>query len=221
VDLAKRLARTFEFPLINGLGATEVLHIVVATSPQDPPNGSTGLPVPGARATVRDEAGEVLPDGFKGRLHVETASAALGYIDRPDAAARTFADGGVYTGDVVYSGADGDIRYVCRADDLLNLGGFKVSPQEIEGVLREVGGVADCAVVADKDAVSGLEQAVAYVVAEDGTEPGVLRKAIRAAFKERLAPYKRPSRVEIQDALPTTSTGKLARFRLRASGEGR
>ncbi|MFF5206338.1 class I adenylate-forming enzyme family protein [Streptosporangium sp. NPDC000396] len=217
VDLAKRLAQTFGFPLVNGLGATEVLHIVMATAPDDAPKGSTGLPVPGVQVSVRDERGKLLPDGFKGRLHVSTASAALGYIDRPDAATRTFADGGVYTGDLVYSDGDGEIRHVCRADDVLNLGGFKVAPLEIESVLRDVPGVADCAVVADRDQ-AGLEQAVAHVVAEHGAEHDAVRRAIRAAFKERLTPYKRPSRIEIHEVLPTTSTGKLARFRLREPG---
>lgn len=213
-ELAQRLDSMFGFPLINGLGATEVVHIVVATSPKGSPNGSTGHSVPGVTATVRDDAGMPVADGIDGRLHIVAASAALGYIDRPDADARTFADGGVYTGDIVHRTAIGDFRHVCRADDLLNLGGFKVSPLEIESQLRGLESIADCAVVPDRDA-AGLEQAVAYVVPKDGADPGQVRKEIRSSLRESLAPYKRPSRVEIIDALPTTSTGKLARFELR------
>ncbi|MFJ4650552.1 AMP-binding protein [Nocardia sp. NPDC088792] len=220
VDLACRLTETFGLALINGLGTTELLHIVVATDPAAAPNGSLGRSVPGARITVRDDSGAVLPDGMQGRLHVAGDSVALGYLDQRPAVRPTFADGGVYTGDVGYRDAAGELHYLCRSDDLLNLGGFKVSPQEIEAVVRAVPGVADCAVVARTDA-HGLEQAVAHVVAAPGWRPEALNKAIRVMFKQSLAPYKRPFRIEVHDALPTTSVGKLARFRLRGGGGAR
>ncbi|WP_069163316.1 AMP-binding protein [Nocardia altamirensis] len=216
VDLADQLTETFGIALINGLGATEILHIVVATDPAAAPNGSLGRSVPGARITVRDESGAVLPDGLQGRLHVAGDSVALGYVDKR-ATKPMFADGGVYTGDVGYRDAAGDLHYLCRADDLLNLGGFKVAPQEIEAVIRTVPGVADCAVVASRDG-HALEEAVAHVVAAQGRDAEAIRKAVRTAFKHDLAPYKRPSRIELHDVLPTTSVGKLARFRLRGSG---
>jgi acyl-coenzyme A synthetase/AMP-(fatty) acid ligase len=69
-------------------------------------------------------------------------------------------------------------------------------------------------VVPDRDE-AGLEQAVAYVVPKDGADPSQVRKEIRSSLRQSLAPYKRPSRIELIDALPTTSTGKLARFELR------
>ncbi|MFB9235959.1 AMP-binding protein [Plantactinospora siamensis] len=206
--------RTFGVPLINGLGATEVLHIVVATRGTEP--GSTGTAVPGARVTVRDDDGREVPDGTEGRLHVGGASVAAGYLDRPEAAARTFVAGGAYTGDVVRRGPDGRIGYVCRRDDLLNIGGFKVSPFEIEATARDVPGLAQCAVVGSRDA-RGLEQAVAYVVPADGADREEVRGAARAAFRRGLPPHKRPVAVEVVDELPTTSTGKLARYRLRAA----
>lgn len=215
VDLARRLTETFGVALINGLGATEILHIAVATDPAAAPNGSLGRSVPGIRITLRNESGEILPDGLQGRLHVAGDAVALGYVDRRDVKPM-FADGGVYTGDVGYRDTAGDLHYLCRADDLLNLGGFKVAPQEIEAVIRAVPGVADCAVVAHRDA-HGLEQAIAHVVAAPAQQPDAVRKAIRVTFKQGLAPYKRPSRIEMHDALPTTSVGKLARFRLRGN----
>ena len=213
-DLSRRAADAFPFPLVNGLGATEVLHIVIAISASAPMHGSTGHPVPGVQATIRDDAGQPVPAGVHGRLHIAGPCVALGYIDRPEATARTFADGGAYTGDIAYRTADGDFRHVCRADDLLNLGGFKVAPAEIELVLRGIEDVADCAVVAGKGP-SGLELAVAYLVPREGVDPQVLRKDVNRTFREMLPPYKRPSRIEVVPALPTTSTGKLARFQLR------
>ncbi|MDQ7903003.1 alpha/beta fold hydrolase [Phytohabitans sp. ZYX-F-186] len=205
-------ARVCSAPLVNGLGATEVLHIVVATNGSRP--GSTGIPVPGVRITVRDDQGQVVPDGVEGRLHVAGGSVAAGYLDRADATARTFADGGAYTGDIVRRAVDGDLEYVCRRDDLINVGGFKVSPFEVEAAAREVDGLSQVAVVGARD-TSGLEQAVAYLVPENGVDRAVLRTAARQAFRDRLPVFKRPAVIEVVDQLPVTSTGKLARFKLR------
>ncbi|MFC7545337.1 AMP-binding protein [Plantactinospora sp. GCM10030261] len=206
--------RTFGVPVVNGLGATEVLHIVVATRGTEP--GSTGTAVPGVTLTVRDDDGHVLPDGVDGRLHVAGPSVAAGYLDRPEAAARTFADGGAYTGDIVRREQDGRIGYLCRRDDLLNLGGYKVSPFEIEAAVRDLPGVGQCAVVGTRDE-HGLEQAVAYLVPSSDTDRDELRRSAWKAFRTGLPPYKRPVAVRVVDELPVTSTGKLARFKLRAA----
>ncbi|MEU8137092.1 AMP-binding protein [Streptodolium elevatio] len=219
-DLSRRATAAFGFPLVNGLGATELLHIVLATAPDAPLHGSTGEPVPGVTATVRDDDGTPLPPGVQGRLHIASACAALGYIDRPDAEARTFADGGVYPGDVVHRTPEGDFRHVCRSDDLLNIGGHKVAPAEIEGLLKGVAGIADCAVVADRDE-AGLQQAVAYVVPGPDAVDADVRRAALGVIRDKLPPHRRPSRVELIAALPTTSTGKLARFRLRTLQQAR
>ncbi|MEO3743472.1 AMP-binding protein [Plantactinospora sp. B5E13] len=204
--------RTFGVPLLNGLGATEVLHIVASTRSSRP--GSTGRAVPDTTLTVRDDAGRVLPVGAEGRLHVAGPSVAVGYLDRPEANARTFADGGAYTGDIVRQEPNGELGYVCRHDDLINLGGYKVSPLDVEAAVRDLPGLAQCAVVGGRDD-TGLEQAVAYLVPAQGTGPEALRRAARAAFRANLPAFKRPAVVEVVDELPVTSTGKLARFRLR------
>ena len=218
-ELATRITELVKVPLINGFGATEVLHTVVAAvvgqgTAVGP--GAIGVPVPGVTASIRDDAGQPVGADTPGRLHISAASAGLGYVNRPAETARTFADGGVYTGDIALRTATGELRHVARADDMLLLGGYKIAPAEIEQVLRRVPDVADCAVVGSPDA-SGLEQATAYVVVRDAVQPAEARKAVKAVLRDNLAPYKRPSRVEIIDALPTTSTGKLARFRLRDS----
>ena len=216
-SLCADFVRTFHTPLVNGLGATEVLHIVVATRQSRP--GSTGTAVPGMTISVRDDEGRVLPPGTEGRLHVAGGSVAAGYLDRPEATARSFGDGGAYTGDIVHQEPDGDIRYVCRHDDLINIGGYKVSPFEIEAAVSGLDGLAQCAVVGSRD-VNGLEQAVAYVVPAPGTDPDALRRSARGAFRSGLPAFKRPNSVEIVDQLPATSTGKLARYKLRTGGTG-
>jgi acyl-coenzyme A synthetase/AMP-(fatty) acid ligase len=219
-ELAARISELLTVPLINGFGATEVLHTVVAAVVRPGTAvgpGSIGVPVPGVTATIRDDAGAPVGVDTPGRLHISAASAGLGYVNRPADTARAFADGGVYTGDIALRTAAGELRHVARADDMLLLGGYKISPAEIEEVLRRVPDVLDCAVVGVADA-SGLEQATAYVVVRDPVEPAAARKAVQAVLRAHLAPYKRPSRVEVVGALPTTSNGKLARFRLRDPG---
>jgi acyl-coenzyme A synthetase/AMP-(fatty) acid ligase len=223
--LSERFHTTFDMPLLNGLGATEVLHIVVATRPDGTAApGSLGFPVPGVTLTVRDDEGREVPDGVGGRLHVAGPSVMLGYLDRPkfrpESTAQTLADGGAYTGDIVQRTADGRIQHLCRADDLLNLGGFTVSPREIETAVRKANGVADCAVVGGVND-NGLEQAIAYAVPSEGVPADELRRAITRSLRAHLAPFKRPARVEVLDALPVTSTGKVARFTLRAAAEQR
>lgn len=214
--LGERIRETFDADLINGLGATEVLFIVVATPPGHPMPGTVGVPVPGVTATIRDPEGRLVPDGTEGRLHIAGPTVALGYIGREDDVARTFDDGGVYTGDIALRDADGAIVHRCRSDDLLNLGGYKVPPGEIEAVVRAVDGVRECAVVGTRDR-NDLEQAVLYVVADPDSVggTGALRRSINSAIRSRLTPYKRPARMEFLDRLPVTSTGKLAAYQLR------
>ncbi|MYR59587.1 AMP-binding protein [Streptomyces sp. SID625] len=212
--LGEQIRAAFQAELLNGLGATEVLHIVVGTPPGNGRPGTLGVPVPGVTATVRAADSTPVADGQEGRLHIAGPTVALGYIGRPEAAADTFADGGAYTGDVVRRAPDGTFAYLCRADDLLNLGGYKVAPGEIESVIRSVDGVQDCVVVGGRDA-DGLEQAVAYLVARPGSDEAVVRRAVTAAIRGGLAGYKRPARLEFLDELPTTSTGKVAAFELR------
>ncbi|MFY1671130.1 AMP-binding protein [Plantactinospora sp. WMMB334] len=210
--LCADFTRAFGAPLVNGLGATEVLHIVLATRGSQP--GSTGRPVPGVTVSVRDDAGRLLPSGTEGRLHVTGPSVAAGYLDRPESAARTFADGGAYTGDIVRQDPDGELRYLCRHDDLINIGGYKVSPLDVEAAVRDLDGLAQCAVVGARDA-AGLEEAVAYLVPAQGADPDALHRAARVAFRSGLPPHKRPAAIEVVEQLPTTSTGKLARYQLR------
>lgn len=212
--LYTRIQDTFGATVLNCLGATELMHVVVATPPDRPLPGRAGLPVPGVTATVRDEDGRPVPDGTEGRLHVVGPTVSLGYLNRPDADRVTFADGGAYTGDLVRRDADGVLTHLCRVDDILNLGGYKVPPAEIEAVVRQVAGVRDCAVVGRPDA-SGLESAVAFLVTDPDADHDSVRRAVRSRVRDALAPYKRPARLEFVDALPTTTTGKVAAHRLR------
>jgi acyl carrier protein len=212
--LAGRIHSAMGAALMNCLGATEVMHVVLATPPGGVSLGSVGFPVPGNTITVRDDDGLPVPDGTEGRLHVAGPQVALGYLERPEADAVTFADGGAYTGDLARFAPDGSVEYLCRGDDVLNLGGHKVLPGEIEDAIRAVAGVAECRVVPDVDE-DGLELAVACVVVEGDTDQTAVRKSIRTALRRELGMHKRPSRIEFFEQLPETSTGKISARRLR------
>jgi acyl-coenzyme A synthetase/AMP-(fatty) acid ligase len=214
-ELTERIRRTFAPDLMNCLGATEALHVVLATRPGHDAQGSLGFAVPGTAVTVRDDGGRVVADGVQGRLHVAGPTVALGYIGAPDTPA--FADGGLYTGDIVYRHDDGSFEYVCRGDDLLMLGGHKVAPREIEQVVLAADGVGECAVVGAHDA-DGLMAAVLYVVPTAGAQPAAVRRSIAVAMREKLPAYKRPTDIQLLAEMPVTLTGKVAAHRLRAKG---
>jgi acyl-coenzyme A synthetase/AMP-(fatty) acid ligase len=211
--LSNRLTDAFGLRVVNGLGSTECLHIFVATEPGVTEPGLTGEPVPGFEVQVVDDHGRVLPDGGTGRLRVRGPSAADRYWRRPDLGAEVFDQGWVHTGDIMRREPGLGWRYLGREDNVLNVGGAKVLTSEIEEVLQTLPGVGSCAVVGvpDQDEVVRI---VAHVVPVDADD-GQLRTRLAAGLRAALPPHKRPSTIRVVAELPTTSTGKTARFRIR------
>ena len=209
--IARAWRDRFGLDILDGLGATEALHIFLSQRPEALVPGTVGRPVPGYDVRVVDEHGAPCPAGTPGALRVRGASIAAGYWQRPDAAARAFVDGWLVTGDQAIADADGAIRLLGRTDDLLKVSGQWVSPIEIEEVIAAVPGVRECAVVGAPDA-SGLTELVAWIAApsDDGTLPARVAGAC-----EILSRFKRPKRVQVIEALPRTPTGKIQRFVLR------
>ncbi|EST34196.1 benzoate-CoA ligase family protein [Streptomyces roseochromogenus] len=212
-QLSTRLTETLGLTVVNGLGSTECLHIFLATVPGVSPAGSTGIPVPGFEAEVCDDEGRPLEQGGIGHLRVRGPSVADRYWNRPDLSAETFRDGWVHTGDTMTHDPEHGWVYLGRSDNILNVGGMKILPSEVEDAVLAVPGVGSCAVVGvpDQDDVVRI---VAHVVPEDGVGEE-LRGQVLAALRRTLPPFKRPHTVRLTDALPTTSTGKTARFLIR------
>jgi 2-aminobenzoate-CoA ligase len=200
--------------IINGIGATELLHIFISATDDDIRPGTTGLPVPGWEARVVDAAtGLPVPDGEPGLLSVR-GPVGCRYLSDPRQ--RVYVrDGWNITGDTYVREPDGWFRYVARADDMIITAGYNVPGPEVEDALLEHPDVVEAAVVGRSDEVRG-QVVAAYVVLREGVERGDgTAEALRDFVKTRLVPYKCPREVVFLDALPRTPTGKLQRFRLR------
>ncbi|MFG3027089.1 AMP-binding protein [Streptomyces sp. NPDC048253] len=201
--------------LINGIGATELLHIFISAADEHIRPGTTGVPVPGWHARVQDPGGRPVPDGEPGLLAVR-GPVGCRYLADPRQQ-QYVRDGWNVTGDTYVREADGYFRYVARADDMIISAGYNIAGPEVEEALLRHPDVVEAAVVGRPD-----EQRGQVVVAFAVLRPGARRdaEALRAFLKEELAPYKCPREFVFLDALPRTATGKLQRFRLRIEGHG-
>lgn len=199
--------------IINGIGATELLHIFISAADEHIRPGTTGRPVPGWHARVQDERGEPVPDGEPGLLAVR---GPVGCRYLADPRQRDYVRGGWnVTGDTYVREGDGYFRYIARADDMIISAGYNIAGPEVEDALLRHPDVVEAAVVGRPDEARG-QVVVAYVVVKEGADRD--EDALRAFVKSELAPYKCPREIVFLDALPRTATGKLQRFRLRTTG---
>ncbi|MFC7815460.1 AMP-binding protein [Streptomyces sp. NPDC057367] len=195
--------------IINGIGATELLHIFVSAADGDIRPGTTGVPVPGWHARVQDESGAPVPDGEPGLLAVR---GPVGCRYLADPRQREYVrDGWNITGDTYVREPDGYFRYVARADDMIISAGYNIAGPEVEDALLRHPDVVEAAVVGRPDAHRG-QAVVAHAVLREGAERDA--DALRAFLRAELAPYKCPREIHFPDALPRTATGKLQRYRL-------
>jgi 2-aminobenzoate-CoA ligase len=199
--------------LIDGIGATELLHIFISHDEAHARPGATGKPIPGYRACVMDANGRPLPPGQVGRLAVKGPTGCR-YLADPRQ--REYVrDGWNYTGDAYLVDTDGYFIYQARTDDMIVSAGYNIAGPEVEGALLAHPAVAECGVVGVPDEERG-QIVKAFVVLKPGFDgDAAMVKTLQEFVKESIAPYKYPRAVEFLPALPRTETGKLQRFRLR------
>jgi 2-aminobenzoate-CoA ligase len=199
--------------IIDGIGATEMIHIFISSPPEEVRRGAVGRAVPGYRARIVDEAGRTLPTGAVGRLAVQGPTGCR-YLADPRQS-QYVQHGWNLTGDAFSMDADGYFFYQARTDDMIISAGYNIAGPEVEGALLEHPAVAECGVVGVPDEERG-QIVKAFVVLRPGHTPGeALTKELQDFAKQAIAPYKYPRAVEFVAALPRTETGKLQRFRLR------
>ncbi|HZN20688.1 MAG TPA: AMP-binding protein [Micromonosporaceae bacterium] len=199
--------------IIDGIGSTEMLHIFISAADDDIRPGATGKPVPGYEACVLDDDGNPVPDGEIGRLAVRGPTGCRYLADQRQ---REYVrHGWNLTGDTYLRDADGYFWYQARNDDMIISGGINIAGPEVEMALLGHADVLECAVVGAPDPARTMS-VHAFVVLKPGV-PGSPEKAeeLREYARSVIAPYKVPRVVELVDALPRTSTGKVQRFVLR------
>lgn len=202
--------------LIDGIGATEMLHIFISADEAHARPGATGKAIPGYQAEVVDNEGRPVPAGTIGRLRVKGPTGCR-YLDDPRQQAYV-QDGWNYTGDAYVVDADGYFHYQSRTDDMIISAGYNIASPEVEDALLLHPAVAECGVIGVADAERG-QVVKAFVVLRDGHPAGPeMARTLQDFVKQTVAPYKYPRLVEFVDSLPRTETGKLQRFRLHAAG---
>ena len=201
--------------IIDGIGSTEMFHIFISADEAHAKPGATGLPVPGYRAKVVDDAFHEVPRGTVGRLAVQGPTGCK-YLDDPRQA-NYVQQGWNLTGDAYLVDEDGQFVYQARTDDMIISGGYNIAGPEVESALLLHRAVAECGVIGVADADRG-QIVKAFVVLKPGQgADDAMAKALQDFVKQTIAPYKYPRAVEFRDSLPRTETGKLQRFKLRTS----
>jgi 2-aminobenzoate-CoA ligase len=200
-------------PILDGIGATELLHIFISNRFSDATPASTGKPVTGYEAKIVDDDMQEKPRGEIGKLAVRGPTGCRYLADkRQEAYVR---DGWNLTGDSFTQDQDGYFHFAARNDDMIISSGYNIAGPEVEAALLAHPDVKECAVIGAPD--EGRGQIVeAHVVLADGIIAGVDEiKLLQDHVKATIAPYKYPRSVKFIDALPKTPTGKIQRFRLR------
>jgi acyl-CoA synthetase (AMP-forming)/AMP-acid ligase II len=172
--------------------------------------GSVGIPIDGMEIEVRRE-GRALPSNEIGEVHARGSSVMLGYWNDPEATSEVLRDGWLNTGDLGHLDEDGYLYIDGRAVEMIKVGAFRVSPQEVEEAIAALPDVEEVAVTAIEDDLLG--QAVkAVIVPRPGAQIDV--RLVRAHCRMHLANYKIPKVVEFATMLPRTSSGKIQRYKL-------
>ena len=198
---------------IDGIGATEMLHIFISAAGDDIRPGATGRPVPGYRATILDADGNEVGPGIEGRLAV-IGPVGCRYLD-DDRQRGYVINGWNVTGDTFLRDPDGYFWYCSRTDDMIVSSGYNIGGAEVEAALDLHEDVVESAVVGEPDPERGAI-VCAFVVLRDGVEPSLAKATeLQDHVKGHLAPYKYPRDVRFVDALPRNISGKLQHFKLR------
>ncbi|NNF56987.1 MAG: AMP-binding protein [Rhodothermaceae bacterium] len=205
--------------IIDGIGATEMLHIFISSPERSIEPGATGRPIPGYEAMVVDQDGEEVEPCEIGLLAVRGVTGCR-YLDDEARQREYVRNGWNYTGDAYLVDDDGFYWYQARADDMIITSGYNVSGLQVESALLKHEAVAECGVIGVPDEARG-QIVKAFVVLREGSKPSdAMAKALQDFVKGEIAPYKYPRAIQFMSALPRTQTGKLQRFRLREQEAG-
>mgnify|MGYP003649119358 CR=1 FL=1 len=199
--------------IIDGIGATEMIHIFISSPPEQARRGTIGKVVPGYEARVVDDEMNTLPCGEIGRLAVRGPTGCR-YLD-DERQTNYVRDGWNLTGDTFSMDADGYFTYQARSDDMIISAGYNIAGPEVEDALLAHEAVAECGVIGISDEERGQIVKAIVVLKPGHAGDEAMVRSLQDWTKARIAPYKYPRAIAFVDQLPRTETGKLQRFKLR------
>ena len=217
VEVGRKWQEKFGIPISIGYGATETSPFASFNSRFRFKHGSIGTPGDGIEMRVVDTDGNEVPTGELGEIVVKGPNIMLGYWNREAETAEAIRNGWFHTGDIGRCDEEGYFHVVDRVKDMVNVGGMKVFPAEVEAVILDHPAVAEVAVYAMPDGTMG-ELVMASVVLRPGEQAKPSELIDHA--KERLADYKVPGRLDLVDEIPKSPTGKYLKKVLRAAVAG-
>ena len=213
--LFERFRQRFGIEILDALGSTESLHMVISNRPGEVKPGSSGKILPGFGARITDESGNPAAPNEIGDLWVKCDSLCAAYWNQPEKTKSTFVDEWFRTGDKYRQDQDGFFWHAGRSDDLFKVHGLWLSPAEVESALIAHPAVLEAAVIA-RDDEAGLAKPAAYVVLKKDFAPSSqIACELQTFVAARIGGYKRPRWIEFLPELPKTATGKLQRYKLR------
>ncbi|MFK7764657.1 MAG: AMP-binding protein [Roseobacter sp.] len=204
-------------PMLDGIGATELLHIFMSNRFEDHRPACTGKPVAGYEAKILAPDGTDTPTGEVGRLAVRGPTGCR-YL-RGDRQAGYVQDGWNITGDSFWQDEEGYFHFAARNDDMIISAGYNIAGPEVEAALLAHDAVVECAVIGAPDPDRGYIVEAYVVLIEGHLGSAQMTKLLQDHVKAIIAPYKYPRSVRFVDGLPKTATGKIQRFKLKATEE--
>ena len=200
--------------IIDGIGATEMLHIFISSTTENMKPGATGLAITGYEAKIIDANGNQVPTNQPGRLVVRGITGCK-YLNRIDKQKEYVENGWNVTGDIFLQDEDSYFWFVARGDDMIISSGYNIAAIEVESVLLTHEDILECAVVGLPDEERGMLVCAHIVLKEKYKVTDNMKNHIQHWFKEVAAPYKYPRVIYFTEALPKTETGKIQRYKLK------
>ncbi|WP_293872429.1 AMP-binding protein [Flavobacterium sp.] len=203
------------FKIIDGIGATEMLHIFISSNEENMRPGATGIAITGYEAKIIDVKGNEVPTNEPGRLVVRGITGCK-YLNRIEKQKEYVEKGWNITGDIFRQDKDGYFWFVARGDDMIISSGYNIASIEVESVLLSHEDILECAVVGLPDEERGMLVCAHIVLKEKHKATDNMKNHIQQWFKEVAAPYKYPRIIYFTETLPKTETGKIQRFKLKS-----
>ena len=200
-------------PMLDGIGATEMLHIFISNRFDDHKAGCTGKPIRGYEAKIVDDHMNELNIGEVGRLAVRGPTGCRYLSD--DRQKNYVQNGWNITGDSFSQDKNGYFFFAARNDDMIISAGYNIAGPEVEAALLSHKQVLECAVIGTPDDNRGAIVQAHIVLTEDSTESNELKIELQDYVKAKIAPFKYPRSIIFKNSLPKTQTGKIQRFLLR------